>query len=274
MGNFAFTGAAAASSARTARQGPRMASLGDLAGVSDPGRSREHNEDSWRVVRDPGLLLLADGMGGYNAGEIAAELAIDCVARFAFEEPVSACSVDPLEQLAAAISTANASILAAAARRPECLGMGTTIAVAWVCGSRLFHAHVGDSRIYLLRRRRLARLTRDHSVGQAMIDAGVRERPGSLQASLRGVLTRALGVETTVEPDFGEVALEPGDRLLLCSDGVSDFVDDAQTARILAREAPAAELADALVRTALGAGGSDNATAVVAVFEDAGSGPR
>ncbi len=274
MGNIAFTVDPAARSARAEQLGPRAASLGDRAGVSDPGRSRAHNEDCWRVVREAGLLLLADGMGGYNAGEVASEIAVDCVARFAFEEPASQCSVDPLEQLATAVASANASILAAAARRPECLGMGTTLAIAWVCGSRLFHAHVGDSRIYLLRHRRLARLTRDHSVGQAMIDAGVRERPGSLQASLRGVLTRALGVEPTVEPDFGEVALEPGDRLMLCSDGVSDFVSDAQIARILAREAPADALADDLVRTALGAGGSDNATAVVAVFEDAGPGRR
>lgn len=270
MGNFDFMAMSALESGRTTRQPPQAASLVDCAGVSDPGCAREHNEDSWRALPDSGLLLLADGMGGYNAGEVASAIAVDAVAAFAFDEPPAPCSIDPLEQLAQAFAAANAAILTAAARRPECLGMGTTLASAWISGSRLFHAHVGDSRVYLLRSGRLARLTRDHSVGQAMLDAGVRGQAGAVQASLRGVLTRALGVEPAVEPDFGEVALEPGDRLLLCSDGVSDFVPDARIARLLAGKGPARALAAALVEAAIEAGSTDNATAVVAVFEESG----
>lgn len=269
MGNHALGSAVLADAARGRPPRPRAASLADGAGASDPGRLCEHNEDSWRIVAEPGLLLLADGMGGYNAGEVASGIAVDTVARFAFDEPAAGRGDDPLEQLAQAVCAANAAILAAAARRPECLGMGTTLSVAWVSGSRLFHAHVGDSRIYLLRAGRLARLTRDHSVGQAMADAGIQDPTDGLRASLRGVLTRALGVEAAVDPDFGEVALEPGDRVLLCSDGISDVVPEAVIAAHLGSDAGADALVRALVEEALRAGGADNATAVVALFEDA-----
>lgn len=271
MGHHALDSAVLADTGRR-RHGRRAVSIAGRAGASDPGRLREHNEDSWRIVDEPGLLLLADGMGGYNAGEVASAIAVDTVARFAFDASAGGRGDDPLEQLAQAVCAANAAILAAAARRPECLGMGTTLAIGWVSGSRLFHAYVGDSRIYLLRAGRLARLTRDHSVGQAMVDAGAREPTDGLRASLRGVLTRALGVEAVVEPDFGEVALEPGDRVLLCSDGISDFVPETVIADRLGGAGDADALARALVDEALCAGGADNATAVLALFEDDGNG--
>ncbi len=269
MGTIAFTGLPSAAAGPGRRHASRPVHLVDWAGLSDPGCVRAHNEDCWQIVPEKGLMVLADGMGGYNAGEVASALAVHTVADFAFDDPTLEGSADPLEQLAQAFAVANASIIATAAGRPECLGMGTTLAVAWVAGSRLFHAHVGDSRIYLLRSGRLAALTRDHSVGQAMLDAGVGEQSSALRASLRGVLTRALGVESAVEADFGEVALESGDRLLLCTDGITDMVADAAIRRQLAREAGADEVVGGLVKAALQAGGSDNATAVLAIFEDA-----
>lgn len=269
MGASAFTGLTTDASGWVRRRAEHPVQLIDWAGISDPGCQRAHNEDRWRMVAEAGLMVLADGMGGYNAGEVASALAVEAIAGFAFEDPSLEGSADPLEQLAHAFAAANASIMSAAAGRPECLGMGTTLAVGWVQGSRLFHAHVGDSRVYLLRNGRLARLTRDHSVGQAMRDAGVTEQGSALRASLRGVLTKALGVERSVEPDFGEVALEPGDRVLLCSDGISDLVADAAIARQLARDEPAHTVAGALVEAALQAGGTDNATAVLALFADA-----
>jgi serine/threonine protein phosphatase PrpC len=269
MGAFAFSGPTTAVSGWVRRHAEHPVQLIDWAGLSDPGCQRAHNEDSWRMVPEAGLMVLADGMGGYNAGEVASAVAVDSVAGFPFEDPSVEGSADPLEQLAAAFAGANSSIIAAAAGRPECLGMGSTLAVAWVAGSRLFHAHVGDSRVYLLRSGRLARLTRDHSVGQAMRDAGVAEQSSSVRASLRGVLTKALGVESSVEPDFGEVALEPGDRVLLCSDGISDLVPDAAIARQLARDEPVHAVAGGLVEAALKAGGADNATVVLAAFASA-----
>ncbi len=268
MGNFAFDRVPDASPGAYGRLARRSAFVADWAAASDPGRARAHPEDCWRVAPDPGLLLLADGMGGYNAGEVASAIAVDCVAAYPFEDPAGANAPDPLEQLAQAFGAANAAILAAVARRPECLGMGSTLVAAWITGARLFHAHVGDSRIYLLRDHRLARLTRDHSLGQAMADAGIREGGGGLQSSLRGMLTRALGVEARVDPDFGEVAIEPGDRVLLCSDGVSDLVGDCAMLKLVDRERPAAETVAALIDAALALGGPDNLTAMLAVFDD------
>ena len=269
MATIAFNGLPSAVSGLQRRRTTQRVRLVDWAGCSDPGCQRAHNEDSWQIVPESGLMVLADGMGGYNAGEVASALAVRCVAEFAFDDPTVEGCADPLEQLAQAFAAANASIIAAAAGRPECLGMGTTLAVAWVAKSRLFHAHVGDSRIYLLRSGRLAPLTRDHSVGQAMRDAGVGEHGNGLRASLRGVLTRALGVESSVEPDFGEVALEAGDRVLLCTDGVTDVVAESLIARQLERHAGADDVATGLVKAALAAGAADNATAVLAMFDDA-----
>ena len=146
--------------------------------------------------------------------------------------------------------------------------MGTTVVVAWVCGSALRFAHVGDSRIYLLRAATLHQLTRDHSVGQAMIDAGLSDPESVRESSMRGVLTRALGVEPAVQPDYGEFELAPGDRLLLCSDGLTDMVSDADIGVILARDAASACLVQDLVDRALASGGIDNVTALVLQVPD------
>ena len=236
---------------------------GEWAGLSDAGRSRTHNEDAWRIDPGIGLIVLADGMGGYNAGEVASAIAVEAVALALADEIFGDDTSQPHDQLARAVHAANAAILAAVARRPECLGMGTTLAVAWICGSALRFSHVGDSRVYLLRAGRLYQLTRDHSVGQAMIDAGLSDPEHARRSSMRGVLTRALGVEPTVQPDYGEFELVGGDRLLLCSDGLTDMVVDDQIARILSRDASPPELAQDLVDRALAQGGFDNVTALV-----------
>jgi protein phosphatase len=242
----------------------------DAAAASDAGRSRGHNEDSWCVDPATGLLAVADGMGGYNAGEVASSLAVQSVAACLREDAAAVQGQgDDLDLLARAVEAANAAILALAARRPECLGMGTTVVLARLAGPRLSYAHVGDSRLYLMRGDRLARLTRDHSVGQAMIDAGIAESAQLRRATLGGVLTRALGVERTVQADFGVVEIEPGDVLLLCSDGLTDLVTDEAIAACLRRGSGAAGRAEALVRAALDAGGSDNVTAVVALPAEA-----
>lgn len=236
----------------------------DCASASDTGRERPHNEDAIYLNASSGLLLLADGMGGYNAGEVASRMAIeqarDTLIQMASDEadaPVTAA-------LQRAFFEANAAILAAAARRPECLGMGTTLVGAVVHNHLVSFAHVGDSRLYLLRNRQLARLTHDHSVGQAMIDAGVLDERAARLSTLRGVLTRALGVEPAVDADAGQFEWQAGDRLLLCSDGLTDMIDDAQIASVMAAEGSALEIAGALVHAALDAGGHDNVSVVLA----------
>lgn len=265
MGEQAFGGTLRTAPVAASRRSLHAKSVQDWAVASDPGLGQGHNEDAWRIEPELGAFALADGMGGYNAGEVASAIAVDVALAQPFDQPAGASSPDPLEQLARAVSAANASILAAAARRPQCLGMGTTLALAWIAGTRLFHAHVGDSRIYLLRGHELLRLTRDHTVGQAMIDSGSVEPASSRAAAFRGVLTRALGVEPSVAPDLGEVELRPGDRVLLCSDGLSDPLDDGAIRALLDTGDRAAAQAAALVQAALAAGSLDNITAVVAV---------
>ena len=265
MGEHAFGGTLRTGPDAVSRQSLSSSSIGDWAVASDPGLGRGHNEDAWRIAPDVGAFALADGMGGYNAGEVASAIAVDIALAHSFDDPALPASPDPLDQLAQAIGAANASILAAAARRPECLGMGTTLALAWICGTRLFHAHVGDSRIYLMRGRELLRLTRDHTVGQAMIDSGSVDPGSSRAAAFRGVLTRALGVESSVSPDLGEIELRPGDRVILCSDGLSDVVDDRAICTLLCKPEDAAAQSAALVQAALQAGSLDNITAVIAV---------
>jgi protein phosphatase len=237
----------------------------DWGAATHAGHARSHNEDAWRVSAEHGLLVLADGMGGYNAGEVASAIALDTfVAALSAESDQPPGAPGREVAMLRAMSAANAAILAAAARRPECLGMGTTLAAAWMDERMLGIAHVGDSRVYLLRGGRLARMTRDHSMCEALLEAGMIDEDGDERTMIRGVLTRALGVEPIVDPDSRSVAWLHGDRVLVCSDGLTDLVEDATLERLLAAAGSAREAADALVAAALAAGGHDNVTALAA----------
>ncbi len=248
------------------------------AAVSESGPVRIHNEDRWQAVAQAGLFVVADGMGGYAAGEIAAEIAVQTACRLI---PLSLPTRLPREHAAGMSSrepqpgveyalrlahdTCNAQILEYAAGNPGCLGMGTTLVSCLIRDSRLHVAHVGDSRAYLLRDGMLKRLTRDHSVGQELLDGGslsaaqLRHLPG------RGILTRALGVEPTVHSDCDSWDWRTDDTLLICTDGVADLVDDERIRQLLIGAAAdgACAQAKALVAAALQAGGNDNATALV-----------
>ena len=233
------------------------------AALSEVGLVRGHNEDRWQVVAEAGLFVVADGMGGYNAGEIAAELAVQTACRLI--PGFVAGDGDVPAAMHRAIGACNERIRERAAGDPDCLGMGTTLIACLIEGNRLHVAHIGDSRAYLLRDGLLRRMTRDHSIGQQIADSGalseaqVRHLPG------RGILTRALGVEDRVASDCCTFDWQPSDTLLLCSDGLTDLVADTTIAQALVAFAPAgpAEQAGALVAAALQAGGSDNVTALV-----------
>lgn len=258
---------------------PRIAPRLHWAVRSEAGPVRPHNEDACATLAFDGdagaLLVLADGMGGYHAGEVASRLAVDTiVAALHAEFGTRAGRSDPAAPLVAALSKANAAILSHAARRPDCLGMGTTALVAVVRDGELVHAHVGDSRLYLLRGGRLRRLTRDHRLGEVLVEAGdagsdVEAREPGRPSGLRSVLTRALGPEPIVQPDAGGETLLAGDWLVLCSDGLSDHVEDsglqsilAEADRLAACERRAAVACDALVAAALAGGGSDNVSVI------------
>ncbi|MGE0315621.1 MAG: Stp1/IreP family PP2C-type Ser/Thr phosphatase [Lautropia sp.] len=247
-----------------AGRGGSAAPIVQYAALSDIGSERPHNEDRWQVAPDSGLLVVADGMGGYRAGEVAAELAVQTVCQLV--QDLLALGMEPGEALARAIAAANDEIRDFAMANPECLGMGTTVICAIVAERRVHLAHVGDSRAYLLRDARLSRLTRDHSIGQQIVDAGRLSEHEVREFAARGILTRALGVEDAVQADAQTLDWREGDTLLLCSDGLTDPVDDTAIEALLLAQADAGPGAQAraLIGGALQAGGADNITAVVA----------
>ena len=244
----------------------------DIAYLSDAGHERAHNEDACTFDAHCGLILLADGMGGYNAGEVASALALNHAHSFLKNNICADTSAgDCANAVRLAVTAANAAILAAAARRPECLGMGTTMVAAAVGPRMLTIGHVGDSRAYLFRNAHLARLTHDHSVGQAMIDAGVLDERAARLSTLRGVLTRALGVEPIVDTDVCQLEWLAGDRLLFCSDGLTDMISDRDICTIMTAHSSAQTCAQRLTEAALAAGGHDNVSVLVACCSRADS---
>lgn len=221
---------------------------------TEVGHVREHNEDS--LVVTPPLFAVADGMGGHEAGEVASEIAIKTLAELAPEGPDG-------EALARAVVAANLEVIKAPRKGIGREGMGTTLTAGILEGERLVIAQVGDSRAYLLHQGRLQQLTRDHSLMADMIEAGQLTEAEARVHPNRSVITRAIGSDPHMQPDIYELNVETGDRILLCSDGVTTMIEDPEIARIMSRSETAQECADNLVAAALEAGGYDNATAIV-----------
>jgi len=207
----------------------------DVAMLSHPGMVRPHNEDSIFGDADTGLVVLADGMGGYNAGEVASGIAVNVVSGGLSAELSSGRELSKVDVqsglthaallLQQQIAAANKGIYEAAQTRPECAGMGTTIVAAVFHGNRVSIGHIGDSRCYRLRGEKFEQLTHDHSLLQEQIDAG-QLTPEQAKYSLnKNLVTRALGIEAIVPPDITEYRLEADDIYLLCSDGLTDMVE-------------------------------------------------
>lgn len=230
--------------------------------LSDTGRVRPHNEDAVLTRPTLGLAVLADGIGGRHAGEVASALATASVSQYweahgPHTQGTAATGPQLRQALVHALQHANATVWAAA-QTPEHRGMGTTVVAIAVSGQRLAVAHVGDSRLYRLRQGQLALLTRDHTLLQAQIDAGLLPPWMARNMPHRHVLNRALGTEIDVDVEAAEHHTQPGDTYLLCSDGLNDMLTDHQIASLLLH-APTLELAaQALVSAANEAGGSDN----------------
>ncbi|MBK7815615.1 MAG: Stp1/IreP family PP2C-type Ser/Thr phosphatase [Rhodocyclaceae bacterium] len=226
---------------------------------TDAGRVRPHNEDAVFGDAAAGLVILADGMGGYNAGEMASGLAT-MMLRTALPKALAAGGkVSPGAVLPAEIGLVNAAILRAAESQPRYAGMGTTLVVAVFRDDQMTVAHVGDSRLYRWRNGELRLLTRDHSVLREQLDSGIITAEQARQSRNRNLLTRALGVDPVVEPELAEHAVEPGDVYLLCSDGLNDMVEDGDIAAMLVSQSERlAACAAELVRAANDRGGRDN----------------
>ncbi|NNF41370.1 MAG: Stp1/IreP family PP2C-type Ser/Thr phosphatase [Woeseiaceae bacterium] len=203
--------------------------------ITDTGRVRDHNEDAIGSLPDIGLMVLADGMGGYNAGEVASGIAVQIVTELATigagrEEGDE---IDPQSGLMRqsivlrdAVYRANKIIFQTAQSQTHCEGMGTTIVASMFCDNKISIAHVGDSRAYRLRNGQLEQITMDHSLLQELVDRGFYSEEEAQRSTNRNYVTRALGVEPTVEVEVHEHEVLPGDIYLLCSDGLPDMVED------------------------------------------------
>lgn len=203
--------------------------------LSDTGRVRDHNEDAIGSVEDIGLWVLADGMGGYNAGEVASGIAVKTVIDLVHEACLREDRTDIetgtgyMRQtivLRDAIHRANKIINQTAQSQPQCEGMGTTLVACLFFDNRISIAHVGDSRLYRMRDNRFEQITMDHSLLQELVDRGFYSQEEASRSTNRNYVTRALGVEASVEVEVQEIDIEKGDYILMCSDGLPDMVED------------------------------------------------
>jgi protein phosphatase len=250
-----------------------LSSAIEMAACSDPGRVRTNNEDSVLANASLGLAVLADGMGGYNAGEVASGMATAVLGselRHAFSEMqpherTKQGNTWASEALRDVIQRTNAAIHQAANCNPKYAGMGTTLVTVQFYDNRVAVAHVGDSRLYRLRDGKLARMTRDHSLLQEQIDSGMITPEQARFSQNKNLVTRALGVDMTVNVEMNEHAVQAGDVYLLCSDGLNDMVDDEGIALILTRLSENLTYCAAqLVQQANDNGGRDNVSVVLA----------
>ena len=244
------------------------------AALSHPGLRRSVNEDTWAARPDLGFFIVADGMGGHAAGEIASRLAADVIEAFVIQtasadrhqtwpfpyEPSVSLNANRLK---AAFRLANRGIAARAAEAADLRGMATTACALLTDDGSVSVAHVGDSRVYLYRGGVLQQVTRDHSWVEEQVRAGVMSATAAREHPWRNVVTRALAGGEDPEVDVVDLALQPGDRLLLCSDGLSGTVPHDELARHLATGGDLARLCEGLVEAANAAGGPDNITVLV-----------
>jgi serine/threonine protein phosphatase PrpC len=248
------------------------------SGLSDVGRVRTNNEDSFRIVEALNLFILSDGMGGEAHGEVASAMAVDVINKYCEAEKedsgetvldeVPANISSRTRRLKNAVAQANFQIFQAAQKNPEQRGMGATITALWLKDTLLSIAHVGDSRAYLLRSGNLQQLTNDHSLVAEQVRRGLITPQQAEESEMQSVLLRALGAHPEVEIDVDEVGIIPRDVLLLCSDGLTRMVTEPEIAGALQAETVPSAAAERLIALANENGGIDNVTVIVVRFED------
>jgi serine/threonine protein phosphatase PrpC len=248
------------------------------SGLSDVGRVRTNNEDSFRIVEALNLFILSDGMGGEAHGEVASAMAVDVINKYCEAEKedsgetvldeVPANISSRTRRLKNAVAQANFQIFQAAQKNPEQRGMGATITALWLKDTVLSIAHVGDSRAYLLRSGNLQQLTNDHSLVAEQVRRGLITPQQAEESEMQSVLLRALGAHPEVEIDVDEVGIIPRDVLLLCSDGLTRMVTEPEIAGALQAETVPSTAAERLIALANENGGIDNVTVIVVRFED------
>jgi serine/threonine protein phosphatase PrpC len=242
-------------------------------GLTHVGRQRQHNEDSFVVDEDHHLFLVADGMGGHAAGEIASRIAVDSISEFilhtkeddgtwphAYDEHFKRST----NRLMAAVRLANTRVLEAMRKDARLRGMGTTVVACMADGDTMSVAHVGDSRAYLIRDQQLSRITNDHSWVFEQVQAGMLTEAEAEKHPLRNVITRALGGALQVSPDASEIECRTGDVYLLCSDGLTGMVPEPEILRLVTEnDSDLTRACQQLVEMANERGGLDNVTAIL-----------
>ena len=241
-------------------------------GVTHVGRQRQHNEDSFLVESTARLFLVADGMGGHAAGEIASRIAVDSISEFilhtkeddgtwphAYDEHYKRST----NRLMAAVRMANTRVLEAMRKDARLRGMGTTVVAAMADGDVMSFAHVGDSRAYLIRDHAINRITNDHSWVFEQVQAGMLTEVEAEKHPLRNVITRALGGALQVNPDASEIKAKPDDVFLLCSDGLTGMVPEDEILRIVTESKSVEAACQTLIDVANERGGLDNITAIL-----------
>lgn len=240
-------------------------------GLSDIGLVRHNNEDNWSQLAELNFFLLADGMGGHQAGEVAAKEAINALKRVvkrkikAAKEPLSLSDLEEL--LRVAIRYVNGLIYKMGKAQIELRGMGTTLCCLIFHADGLVYAHVGDSRIYRFRHGELDQLTKDHSLLSDLVDRGQIDEERASEFLYKNIITKAIGTEPKVEPALGIGELQHDDIYLMCSDGLTDMVDEDEIGHIIARSSSLKEAAKSLVDAANDRGGRDNITVVLTKTE-------
>lgn len=248
----------------------------EIVELTDVGRVRDHNEDFTESDTRRGIVVLADGMGGLNAGEVASSMSVSVIMEElrGFVDGVSTLQLDdvtsggPLGLESKVVQTtvekANSAVFHVSQTQPQCRGMGTTIVMSLFYNNRLTVAHIGDSRMYCLRDRHLKQITKDHSFVQELVDQGLYTAEEARNSSQKNVVTRALGVAPTVEVELNEYDTVVGDVYLLCSDGLTDLVINENIERIMLACAPdLEEMAKQLVDIANSSGGKDNISVIL-----------
>ena len=245
----------------------------EISGLTDAGIVRDHNEDAIGSAADIGLVILADGMGGHNAGEIASEMAVSSIVD-ALHNSIPHTHTATIDEESGfshgtllihdAIQKANREIHEAANDQPHCQGMGTTLVAALYYEDRVTVANVGDSRLYRVRSNQLEQVTTDHTLLQELVDRGFYTKEEAEASLNRNVITRALGTEPTVQVDLQEEIILPGDLYLLCSDGLNDMISDEKiltTLRMFGGNLD--KIGEELIRQANAAGGRDNVSVIL-----------
>lgn len=235
-----------------------------MSGMTHQGMVRINNEDSISVLDDLGVAILADGMGGHQAGEVASSMAVEMIRQHFSDITGTPNTAADGDNMLESIELANTAVFELSQQRPECAGMGTTIVVCSFVDGKIVTGHVGDSRLYRLRDNQLEQITQDHSVVQELVSRGFMSKEEANNSMNKNLVTKALGIEENVEADLNEQDYHSGDVFLLCSDGLSDVVPDPEIETTLVEnQQDIGVAAQALVDQANAAGGPDNISVVL-----------